>query len=257
LTYYPDDVIFSALLFRFTNRNFELSDLNLPREFRYDYENPVFRKERRGFVFWRRWLPWALYRVNRMNEKTTILSEACAELSAGRKKQAAVLLWQSYPFAPIQREKRQYTPRQMIEVFVRDGFIDRYGGERLVFPGALRLVSYLLPDTFPYHPHGHMEKGHIAFWELFPTLDHLEPLVRGGKDEMENWVCTSMRRNLLKANWRLGELGWKLHDAGDVTEWDGLLSWFIEYLEINRNLLKESAYLRRWWNAAQPFMVRK
>jgi len=145
----------------------------------------------------------------------------------------------------------------MIEVFVRDGFIDRYGGERLVFPGALRLVSYLLPDTFPYHPHGHMEKGHIAFWELFPTLDHLEPLVRGGKDEMENWVCTSMRRNLLKANWRLGELGWKLHDAGDVTEWDGLLSWFIEYLEINRNLLKESAYLRRWWNAAQPFMVRK
>jgi len=51
LTYSPDDVIFPAEPVRFNNRSFELPDLNLPREFGHGYENPVFRKERQGFVF--------------------------------------------------------------------------------------------------------------------------------------------------------------------------------------------------------------
>jgi hypothetical protein len=33
-------------------------------------------------------------------------------------------------------------------VFARDGFVDRYSGERLVFPGTLRLLAKLLPNEF-------------------------------------------------------------------------------------------------------------
>jgi hypothetical protein len=40
-----------------------------------------------------------------------------------------------------------------MEVFLRDGFLDRYTGSRLIFPATLRMLSQLLPEEFPAHPH--------------------------------------------------------------------------------------------------------
>lgn len=38
---------------------------------------------------------------------------------------------------------RNYAPRQCLQIFYRDGFLDRYSGDRLVHPGALRVLSML------------------------------------------------------------------------------------------------------------------
>ena len=190
-----------------------------------------------------------------MLNKTEIISAVCAELAIGNNTAAQDLLCKQYPFRPIKKKKRQYTLKQMMEVFVRDGFIDRYTNERLVFPGSLRLISYLLPEAFPYHPHGHMEIGHIAFWELLPTIDHKEPLARGGEDILENWICTSMLRNQIKANWTVDELGWKIYECGNLSDWDGLLSWFFNYLKNDKPLLASSEYLKKWWKVVQPYMA--
>jgi len=62
-----------------------------------------------------------------------------------------------------------------------DGFIDRYSGQRLVFPGALRLLSHLLPAQFPFHTNWKTDSCHLAFYELFPTIDHVVPISRGGR----------------------------------------------------------------------------
>ena len=77
-----------------------------------------------------------------------------------------------YPFTFLDRSKRTYTETQKIKQYIKDGFIDRYSGERLVNPGLLKVISFYLPNDFPYHPHWKMDKCHNAYWELIPTLDH-------------------------------------------------------------------------------------
>jgi hypothetical protein len=92
-----------------------------------------------------------------------------------------------------------------------------------------------------------MTKCHIAYWELYPTLDHVVPLARGGSNDDENVVITSMLRNQIKANWTLEEVGWQMYPAGDLREWDGLLGWFVEYGERQPAVRVECEYLQRWW----------
>ncbi len=138
----------------------------------------------------------------------------------------------------------------MMRVFRRDGFVDRYSGERLVFPGTLRLLSDLLPEAFPFHPNWKVSETHVMYWELFPTIDHVVPVARGGADDESNMVSTSQLRNSAKAHWTLAELGWELHPAGSLDDWDGLLGWFLAYTDAHPEALA-SAYLRRWRRAAE------
>ena len=63
-----------------------------------------------------------------------------------------------------------------MSVFVRDGFIDRYSGAHLLFPGTIRLVSRLLPSEFPFHSKWKMSETHMIYWELSPTIDHVVPV---------------------------------------------------------------------------------
>jgi HNH endonuclease len=123
--------------------------------------------------------------------------------------------------------------------------VDRYSGLRLVFPGSLRILSLRLPNAFPYHKNGKTDECHFAFWELFPTIDHVIPVSRGGKDDETNWVTTSMAKNAAKANFTMEEIDWKLLPRGDVKEWDGQLAWFLAEVERDPALL-DVPYIRDW-----------
>jgi hypothetical protein len=70
-----------------------------------------------------------------------------------------------------------------------------------------------------------MESCHILHWTLWPSIDHLVPLARGGADDEGNWVTTSTLRNMSKGQATLEELGWRLHPAGRIEDWDGLMGW--------------------------------
>ena|SRR5688500_18432347 len=134
-------------------------------------------------------------------------------------------------------------------IFIRDSFVDRYSSQRLVFPGALRLLSRLMPEDFPAHPNWKMSASHIIYWELFPTVDHIYPVARGRPDDESNWVTTSMLRNSAKSNWTLEELGWALRDLPSENAWDGLITWFIRYLEQDPAHLTDG-YISKWHRAA-------
>ncbi len=181
-------------------------------------------------------------------DSATILSRAFQTICGGMITAAREILRVEYPFVAVIPQERRYTESESLRVFRRDGFVDRYSGQRLVFPGVLRLLSRLLPQEFPFHPNWKMSQTHPAYWELFPTIDHLVPVSRGGSDSQENWVTTSMLRNAAKANWTLEELGWSLRPAGSLTEWDGLTSLFVDFVQSDNSFLKD-AYLRRWYNA--------
>lgn len=182
-------------------------------------------------------------------EKALVIADVCKALTAGLVEPAVSALKRDYPFAPQAVTKREYGARESTRVFVRDGFIDRYTGERLIFPPVLRAVSLMLPDQFPFHPNWKTDLTHPAFWEIGATIDHLVPASRGGADDESNWVTTSMARNSAKLNWTLEELGWTLQPIGDFKIWDGLVLWFLEFASANPAILQIGS-MKHWHHAA-------
>jgi 5-methylcytosine-specific restriction endonuclease McrA len=184
-----------------------------------------------------------------MNSKIKTIESICSALQKDDREKAKNLVNSEYPFSYIKPEKRKHTPKESMDVFIRDGFIDRYSGSRLSFPGVLRLIHKLMPNEFPFHSNWKMSETLIAFWELFPTIDHIIPIARGGKDASDNSVTTSQLRNSAKSNWLIEELNWQLVPSGNIGEWDGLTSWFLAYLNRNPEHLSDS-YINTWYKVA-------
>lgn len=67
--------------------------------------------------------------------------------------------------------------------------------------------------------------------------------------QIGNIVSTSMLRNSAKANWTLEELGWTIRPPGNMSQWDGMLSWCMNFLKKDASLLKDD-YIGRWYKAA-------
>lgn len=147
------------------------------------------------------------------------------------------------------REKRKYNNLETTCLFIRDGFIDRYDGNRLVFIGTLRLLSEIFPNEFPYQPNWRTDACHRWYWDLAPTLDHVVAITHGGAGK-DNWITTSMVNNLKKSNIPLEILGWKILPPGNFNEWDGLIHWFINYVEKRPEVLKKKNIMK-WYKTAK------
>ena len=182
-------------------------------------------------------------------EKADVLARICALLLEGNRSKAAAVARTEYPFDGRLAISRRYNRLHAMRIFVRDGFLDRYTGNKLVFPGALLLLSRMLPEEFPTHPNWKMSATHFAYWELWPTIDHVVPVTRGGLDEASNWVCTSMIRNAAKGHWKLEELQWPLRSGGDYRDWDGLTAWSLEVLTREPTHLEDKG-ISAWRKAA-------
>jgi len=162
--------------------------------------------------------------------KVEVIVAVCDALTRDGPEAAAELLNRNYPFAPAVVSKRRFQHLDYTRVFVRDGFLDRYTGHRLLFPPVLRMLSHALPGrSCPYHPNWKASETHPAYWELGATIDHLIPVSLGGPDEPANWVTTSMARNNAKMNSALSDLGWTLQAPGAFSQWDGMLRWCLRY----------------------------
>jgi hypothetical protein len=182
-------------------------------------------------------------------DRVDTISRVCRALTAGRRSEASAIARQEYPFEPRAISRRKYAQWQSTQVFVRDGFIDRYFGNRLVFPGVLSLLSKLMPEEFPAHRNWKMTECHIAYWELLPTVDHIDPIARGGADDEANWVSTSMLHNAAKDQWTLQELGWVLKPPGNMKTWDGMIHWYLETAAANLSMVATGS-ARGWHRAA-------
>ncbi len=182
-------------------------------------------------------------------EPADVLARVCGALLERDADSARAIARAEYPFVRPQNAGRKYGELQSMRVFLRDRFTDRYSGARLVFPGTLRLLSRLMPDEFPFHPNWKMTECHLSYWQLFPTVDHVVPVARGGADDASNWVSTSMLRNSAKSNWTLEELGWSLRSIDADENWDGLIGFCRDLLVAHPEHL-EDKYIARWHRAA-------
>ena len=179
------------------------------------------------------------------------IESVCKKLKQKKPEDAKKIIIKNLKFKPLDNAGRGYTEVEKTKVFRDDGFMDRYSGEKLVYPPALRILSYLMPKEFPFHKNWKMSECHIAYWELVPTIDHKKPVSRGGEDEYKNWITTSQLGNSAKSNWTLEELGWKLKASGNLKNWDGMLVWFMEYVKENK--MQKVSYIKNWYNAALEY----
>lgn len=186
-------------------------------------------------------------------EESEILKNIAELIFANKKEDAEMFLKKEYSHKCVEKEKHSYSAIDKMKQFVRDGFIDRYNGKRLVNPGILKVITYYFPDDFPYDPHWKMSRTHKAYWNLIPTIDHIIPTARGGADVPENWATTSMKNNSIKSNYSLDEIGWKIHPKGDLSEWDGLTTLFIKLVENNTELCNDS-YIYNWYKMSKAVM---
>jgi hypothetical protein len=180
-----------------------------------------------------------------IDKKVDAVALVCRALSSGDGAKAIDILSRDYPFSPEPPTKRTYGPLESARVFIRDGLIDRYSADRLIYPPVLRIIFAELPEDFPYHPYWKTDATHSACWEVAPTIEHLVPVTLGGADDESNWYTTSMAHNFAKMNWTLEDLGWMLHPPGDFEKWDGLLRWFLEYGVKKPKILK-NGNVRQW-----------
>jgi len=189
-------------------------------------------------------------------QKAEVIAAVCRSIGGGDTASASSLLRRDYPFTPGPMTQRRYGALESTRVFARDGFIDRYTGERLIFPPVLRALSSKLPEEFPFHPNWKTDVTHPAFWEIGATVDHLVPVSRGGADDESNWVTTSMARNSAKMNWTLDDLGWTIHPPGPFAEWDGLLRWFVDFASSEPGCVS-NASMRQWHAAALKVLAER
>jgi len=139
------------------------------------------------------------------------------------------------------------------KVFVRDGFIDRYSGDRLVFPPVFPLIGHYLPEVFPYHSNWAFDRCHPCIWNLSATVDHYISRSLGGTDEMDNLYTTSMRRNQMKYKHAFEDLQWDIVPPGDGT-WDGLARSFVVAIDRDPPLLGLPRF-KKWYTAATRLVL--
>lgn len=185
-------------------------------------------------------------------DKLKIIENSALKLLQGDILKAKELINEEYPFQMLSKEKRKYTDKQKMKQFIKDGFIDRYSGQKLINPGLLKVMSYYMPDVFPYQSHWKMSECHRAYWEYVPIVDHIIPIASGGANDVKNRVTTSMLHNSIKSNWTLEQLNWKLHEPGKFIDYDGLTSLFVRLVNANKNLLQDN-YIKRWYELSLPY----
>ena len=184
------------------------------------------------------------------DKNADVLKQAAEFLLAGKLEEAGLVIQECYSFISTRRESRQYSAVEQIRQFFKDGFIDRYFGSKLINPGMLRLFSEKLPEEFPYHPHWKTDVSHIAYWDYQPTIDHIVPITRGGKNDAINFATTSMKGNLAKKNYTLEQLNWHLYPEGDIRDWDGLSWLFVEIVKKEPELLQVNG-IKFWYKATK------
>lgn len=184
----------------------------------------------------------------KVTHKAAVIEDVASALIRNDAQLARRIASEKYPWTHVAVHKRKMNNLKALSVFIRDGFIDRYSGSRLVFPGALYILSMEMPDAFPAHKTWRVADSHVVYWELWPAVDHIVPVSRGGVDDESNYMTTSVFHNTAKGHWTIEELGWPILAEGDIHEWDGLTNWFLDYIAFKPSLL-DNKTINNWHDA--------
>ena len=117
----------------------------------------------------------------RLAYRAETIEMVCEALEKEDTRKAGELVRRRFPFDPPVDRRRAFSKFDRTRVFLRDGFLDRYSGDRLFFPPVLEMISVCIPDDFPLYPSAKMTNSHVAHWELYASVDHVVPVSAVGR----------------------------------------------------------------------------
>ena len=118
------------------------------------------------------------------------------------------------------RLSRRVPRRREAAVLARDRYTCRYCGLRMVSIPVLRAVHELFPTVFRWHLNWKTLDCNVAFWRDATSLDHRDPVTRGGGNDAANLVTACWPCNASKGNLTLEELGIKMLAAPETSGTD-------------------------------------
>lgn len=207
--------------------------------------------------------------MRKVAEKHEIIMDACIALSHGEREESLEIIRKHYPFDARALPRQVPRPSGIIvedkvevwrhwhenfalkmRVFCRDGFINRFTGELLIFPAVLGLLSKEFPADFPYQQAWELGEVHIAYYDLGACASKLLLPSRGGSEAEDNLITTTMPYVLARGNCTVEEVGWRLTRVGYVEEWDGMSTWYVEYVNDHPEI-RNLNFFNQWYNAAK------
>ncbi len=183
------------------------------------------------------------------SSKTDVIIHACLALEAESVDAAKKIIGTSFPFSQYV-EKARFSEAIQVRIFRRDGFVDRYSGQRVFLPAVLNILSDLMPEEFPYQKNWKYSETHQAYSIFCANIDKVVPFA-SSTDE-KNFVTTSYSNKSAKANALLKDIGWRLLSLEEIANerWDGMTGWFINYVQEHKNFLDDST-ISKWYRAVQ------
>lgn len=164
------------------------------------------------------------------SQKTGFIEGVFADLLQGQTERAQTAITTQWPRERLSPSRKPIPPAIKVKTFVRDKFQCRYCGCPTIYLGALRLLSHVMPQEFPYHKNWKRGVGHPAYWEISTSCDHLIPVSRGGDTRLENLVTSCYRCHSMKGEWLLEECTLSVREPSSI-QWDGLMSRFIQLMD--------------------------
>ena len=183
------------------------------------------------------------------NSRADALVYACLALEAGSVNAAEKIIAAGFPFSGYLNDEKPLSEAAQLKIFRRDGFVDRFTGQKVFLPPVLTVLSEMLPDVFPNHPNWKRDETHQAHEMFTATVKKIIP--NRPADEF-NLATAAYKTKAAKANATLEDLGWKLYSLEEIADlrWDGMTDWFVRYVDDHRDLLSVPL-IARWYKAVQ------
>ena len=183
------------------------------------------------------------------NSRADALVYACLALEAGSVNAAEKIIATGFPFSGYLNDEKPLSEAAQLKIFRRDGFVDRFTGQKVFLPPVLTVLSEMLPDVFPNHPNWKRDETHQAHEMFTATVKKIIP--NRPADEF-NLATAAYKTKAAKANATLEDLGWKILSLEEIADlrWDGMTGWFMNYVDDHRDLLSVPL-IARWYKAVQ------
>ena len=113
------------------------------------------------------------------------------------------------------------------KVFSRDRWYCRYCGDSVFFSPILKVLEKISPGHGYYHPNGKSSEMIPLFANKFASVDHINPVSKGGENNLDNYVTSCWECNLKYGN-KTQEEGKPIPNPINTLDdkWDGLSSLY-------------------------------
>lgn len=138
-------------------------------------------------------------------------------------------------------KRKNITKKEFLLVMQRDNWHCRYCGRAVFFSPTLKLLEQLSPNHLYYHRNGKEGLMISEFQWGWASVDHINPVIAGGTNEISNYAASCWQCNL-KLRDKINEQGKQMPNEIKKSDWDGFVGLYPKLMELMGK--KEDGWIR-------------